>query len=79
MKLEIVPVKFIEIVHGDVVIQLSVQTDASLVGPAPGNVLYCVAASTKDKKGKTPRLNKSDAVAMAFDCGVVVAKPVVGE
>lgn len=73
MKLEIVPIKFIEIIHWDIVIQLSVQTDASLVGPAPGNVLYCVATSTKDKKGKTPRFNKSDAVAMAFDCSVVVA------
>lgn len=46
MELEVTSVKLVEIIHRDLIIQLLVQANTCLIGPASRHVLDCVSSST---------------------------------
>jgi len=51
VEFEIVAIELVEVVQRDVVIELGVQADGSLVRPAPGHVLDSIAAATQHEQG----------------------------
>ncbi len=79
MKLEVIAVKLVEIVQWDVVVELSVEANGCLISPAAGNVLYCIAATAKNKEGQSPRLNELHTISMASYCCVVSSQSVISK
>jgi len=73
VQLVVIAIKLIEVVHGDVVIELLTQADTCLVGPAPCHILDSVATSSKHQKREVPRLDEAHTVAMISDRGVIVS------
>ena len=71
--------QLIVVIQGQVVVQLLVQADARLVGPAPRHVLDGVSAAAEHQQRCAPLLDDAHAGAVASDRGVVRAKLVVGE
>ena len=79
MQLVVITIELIEVIHGDLVVQLLTKTNACFVSPTSGNVLDGVATTSKHKHRDTPRLHMLHAFSMSFDSRVVVTKSIISK
>ncbi len=79
VQLVVASVKFIEVIHGYVIIEFLIQAYACLIGPTPRHIFYGISSSTQDKKWKVPRFDEFHTISMPSDCSIIVAKAIIGE